>query len=137
MNELGEILAFSLMPVNVDDSKPLVRLFRRLFGKLFGDRGYLSQSLFEDMLEQGIKLVTKLRKNMKNCLPLLQEKLLLQKPNIIETVNEQLKNIFQIEHSRPRSPANVFSNVFAGLIADMRQAKKQRLIGQVAKKKLY
>jgi hypothetical protein len=130
INELGEILAFSLIPANVDDRKPVPRLVRRLFGKLFGDRGYLSQSLFEDLLEQGIKLVTKVRKNMKNRLMLLQEKLLLRKRNIIETVNDQLKNISQIEHSRHRSPANFFSNVFAGLIAYMRQPKNQQLIGQ-------
>jgi hypothetical protein len=108
----------------VDDRKPVPRLVRRLFGKLFGDRGYLSQSLFEDLLEQGIKLVTKVRKNMKNRLMLLQEKLLLRKRNIIETVNDQLKNISQLEHSRHRSPANFFANVFAGLIAYMRQPKK-------------
>lgn len=124
INERGEILAFSLTPANVDDRKPVPRLVRRLFGKLFGDRGYLSQSLFEDLLEKGIKLVTKVRKNMKNRLMLLQEKLLLRKRNIIETVNDQLKNISQIEHSRHRSPANFFINVFAGLIAYMRQDKK-------------
>jgi len=124
INELGEVLAFSLSPANVDDRKPVPHLVRRLFGKLFGDRGYLSQSLFEDLLEQGIKLVTKVRKNMKNRLMLLQEKLLLRKRNIIETVNDQLKNISQIEHSRHRSPANFFSNVLAGLIAYMRQPKK-------------
>lgn len=124
INELGEILAFSLTPANVDDRKPVPHLVRRLFGKLFGDRGYLSQSLFEDLLERGIKLVTKVRKNMKNRLMLLQDKLLLRKRNIIETVNDQLKNVSQIEHSRHRSPANFFSNVFAGLIAYMRQPKK-------------
>lgn len=74
---------------------------------------------------------------MKNCLMLLLEKLLLQKRNIIEIVTDQLKKISQIEHSHPHSPANFFSNIFAGLIADMRQAKNQRLIGQIAKKKLY
>jgi hypothetical protein len=97
---------------------------RRLFGKLFGDRGYLSQSLFENLLEQGLELITKLRKNMKNRLMLVRDKLLLRKRNIIETVNDQLKNISQIEHSRHRSPTNFFINVFAGVIAYIWQPKK-------------
>jgi hypothetical protein len=124
INERGEILAFTVTPGNVDDRKPVPKLVRRLFGKLFGDRGYLSQSLFENLLEQGLELITKLRKNMKNRLMLVRDKLLLRKRNIIETVNDQLKNISQIEHSRHRSPTNFFINVFAGVIAYMWQPKK-------------
>ena len=89
-------------------------LARALFGKLFDDRGYISQALFEQLWERGVQLITKLRKNMKNKLLPLFDKLLLRKRSIIETVNDQLKNISQIEHSRHRSPFNFFVNLMAG-----------------------
>lgn len=124
INEVGEILAFTLTPGNVHDCKPVPKLVKHLFGKLFGDKGYLSQSLFESLLEQGLQLITSVRKNMKNRLMILRDKLLLRKRNIIETVNDQLKNISQIEHSRHRSPMNFLINVLAGLVAYMRQPTK-------------
>lgn len=124
INERGEGLAFTLSPGNVDDRKPVPRLVRRLFGKLFGDKGYLSQSLFETLLEQGVQLITGIRANMQNRLMVMNDKLLLRKRFIIETVNDQLKNQSQIEHSRHRSPVNFVVNVLAGWIAFMWQPKK-------------
>jgi Transposase DDE domain len=124
INEYGEVLAFTLTPGNVDDRKPVPRLVKRLFGKLFGDKGYLSQSLFETLLEDGLRLITGIRANMKNRLMLMSDKLLLRKRYIIETINDQLKNQSQIEHSRHRSPVNFVVNVVAGLIAYMWQPKK-------------
>ena len=61
---------------------------------------------------------------MKNRLMLMSDKLLLRKRFIIETINDQLKNQSQIEHSRHRSPVNFVVNVVTGLIAYMRQPKK-------------
>lgn len=124
VNERGEVLAFPLTAGNVDDRKPVPQLVKRLFGKLFGDKGYLSQALFNTLLEQGLQLITHVRANMKNRLLLLQDKLLLRKRYIIETINDQLKNQSQIEHSRHRSPVNFVVNVLAGLIAYMWQPKK-------------
>lgn len=124
INEQGEILAFTLTPGNVDDRKPVPKLVTRLFGKLFADKGYLSQSLFATLLEQGVQLITGIRANMKNRLMLLRDKLLLRKRYIIETINDQLKNQSQIEHSRHRSPVNFVVNVVAGLIAYMWQPRK-------------
>jgi hypothetical protein len=124
INEYGEVLAFTLTPGNVDDRKPLPKLVKALFGKLFGDKGYLSQALFETLLEQGLQLITGVKANMKNRLMLMSDKLLLRKRFIIETVNDQLKNQSQIEHSRHRSPVNFVVNVLAGLIAYMWQPKK-------------
>jgi hypothetical protein len=123
VNECGELVAFQLTPANTDDRQPVPTLSRRLFGKLFGDKGYLSQQLFEQLFEQGIKLITMVRKNMKNRLVLLQEKLLSRQRSIIETINDQLKNISQIEHSRHRSVNNFVVNLFAGLIAYCHQEK--------------
>jgi hypothetical protein len=111
----------------VDDHDPVSELTRSLFGKLFGDRGYISQSLFEQLWEQGVQLVTKVRKNMKNKLLPLFDKLLLRKRSIIEAVNDPLKNISQIEHSRHRSPVNFFVNLIAGLVAYTFREKKPSL----------
>jgi hypothetical protein len=124
ITEQGEILAFTLTPGNVDDRKPVPKLVKQLFGKLFGDKGYLSLPLFDSLLEQGLQLITGIRTNMKNRLMQMSDKLLLRKRYIIETINDQLKNQSQIEHSRHRSPVNFIVNVVAGLIAYMWQPKK-------------
>lgn len=124
INQYGEILAFALTPGNVDDRKPVPKLVKALFGKLFGDKGYLSQSLFKTLWEHGLQLITGIKTNMKNRLMLMSDKLLLRKRFIIETINDQLKNQSQIEHSRHRSPINFVVNVVAGLIAYMWQPKK-------------
>jgi hypothetical protein len=128
INDRGEILACQLTPGNVDDREPVPALCKGLFGKLIGDRGYISQALFEQLLETfDVQLITRLRKNMKNQLMPLVDKLLLRKRSIIETVNDQLKNISQIEHTRHRSPVNCFINILAGLIAYCHQPKKPSL----------
>ena len=96
-------------------------------GKLFGDKGYISQDLFERLLKEGLQLITHLRKKMKNKLMPLIDKLLLRKRSLIETINDQLKNICQIEHSRHRSVFNFMVNLFAGLVAYTHMEKKPRL----------
>ena len=129
VNDRGELLAFCLTPGNVDDRQPVPRLVRRLFGRLFGDKGYISLALAEHLLlTQGLRLITKLRKNMRTVLMPLADKLLLRKRAIIESINDQLKNISQIEHTRHRSPLNFLVHLFAGLIAYCRQPKKPALI---------
>ena len=127
VSDLGELLAVHLTPGNVDDRKPLEGMTKDLYGKLFGDRGYLSQALFETLYERGLELVSSLRKNMKNQLMLISDRLLLRKRFIIETISDQLKNISQIEHTRHRSPANFAVNLLAGLIAYTHQPKKPSL----------
>lgn len=124
VNEQGELLAVHLTPGNIDDRKPLPEMTKDLFGKLFGDKGYLSQALFEELFERGLELITSLRKNMKGQLLLLSDRLLLRKRFIIETINDQLKNISQVEHTRHRSPANFAVNLLAGLIAYTHQPKR-------------
>ncbi|GAB4471645.1 MAG: IS982 family transposase [Anaerolineales bacterium] len=112
VNERGEILQFCITPGNVDDRKPVPKLAQRLFGKLFGDKGYVSQQLAQQLREMfNVQLITKLRANMKNQLMLLSDRLLLRRRAIIETIIDQLKNISQIEHSRHRSVTNFFVNV--------------------------
>ena len=127
VNDQGELLAFCLTPGNTDDRKPVPQMTKAIFGKLFGDKGYISQALFEQLLEAGIQLVTGIRKNMKNQLVPLIDKLLSRKRSIIETINDQLKNISQIEHTRHRSVTNCMINIVAGLIAYTHQEKKPAL----------
>lgn len=127
VNDRGELLAVALTPGNTDDRQPVPQLARELFGKLFGDKGYISGPLATQLLDQGLELITSVRRNMKNRLMLLVDKLLLRKRSIIETVNDQLKNISQIEHTRHRSPINFLVNLFAGLIAYCHQPKKPSL----------
>jgi hypothetical protein len=117
VNDQGELLAFHLTPGNVDDRKPVAKLARGLYGKLFGDRGYISKALQEVLSEQNLQLITKIKKNMKNRLLSVWDQLLLRKRALIETINDQLKNICQIEHTRHRSTVNFLVNVMAALIA--------------------
>lgn len=119
INEYGEIIAFDISTGNVDDRNPGVieRLTNRLKGKLFGDRGYLSKTLFQNLYSRGIQLFTKLKRNMKSTILSLQDKLLLNKRGLIETVNGQLKSLCQVEHTRHRSVHNFFVNTLAAIAA--------------------
>lgn len=118
INDKGEILDFIITPGNIDDRKPLsdMNLHKRIFGKLFGDKGYISKDLFEKLFIDGVHLITKIKKNMKNSLMLLQDKIALRKRALIETVNDELKNICQVEHTRHRSFNNFITNLLSGLI---------------------
>lgn len=127
INDCGELLGVMITAGNVDDRKPVPAMTKKLFGKLFGDRGYISQKLFEELYERGLQLITKLKKNMKNKLMPMIDKLLLRKRALIETVNDQLKNIRQIEHTRHRSKINFLVNLLAALIAYTYQEKKPSL----------
>lgn len=127
VNDRGDLLACCLTPGNIDDRTPVPQMVKRLRGKLFGDRGYISAPLTELLFEQGLHLITRLRKNMKNRLIHLSDKLLVRKRAIIESIIDQLKNISQIEHSRHRSPTNFVVHLIAGLIAYSHQDKKPSL----------
>ncbi|WP_270776980.1 IS982 family transposase [Segatella buccae] len=119
INDRGEIIQWQLTPGNVDDREPLKdrHFTEKLFGKLFADRGYVSQDLFEALFVDDIHLVTRIRKNMKNSLMNLYNKILLRKRTLIETVNDELKNVCQIEHTRHRSVDNFVANLVSGIIA--------------------
>ena len=119
INDKGEILDFIITTGNIDNRKPLsdMNLHKRIFGKLFGDKGYISKDLFEQLFIDGVHLITKIKKNMKNSLMLLQDKIALRKRALIETVNDELKNICQVEHTRHRSFDNFVTNLLSGLIA--------------------
>ena len=127
INDQGEILAFQLTPGNTSDVSRVDSLSQGLFGKLFGDKGYISAYLANQLLKRGLKLFTSLRSNMKQKLMTLEDKILLRKRTLIETVNDQLKNISQIEHTRHRGRENFLVNLLSGLIAYTHQPKKPSL----------
>ena len=103
INDKGEILNFMFTPENVDDREPLKqgKFLENIKGKLCADKGYIGQALFENPFLNGIQLVTKVKNNMKNSLMSIADKILLRKRALIETVNDELKNIEQREKSLP------------------------------------
>jgi len=119
INDKGEILNFMFTPGNVDDREPLKgeQFLKNIKGKLCADKGYIGQCLFESLFTNGIQLVTKARNNMKNSLMSVADRILLRKRALIETVNDELKNIAQIEHSRHRSFDNFLANSLSAIAA--------------------
>ena len=117
INHLGEIVSLKLTKGNEDDRSPVSEMADGLFGKLYGDKGYISKALTGELLEKGVELITTVRKNMKKKFISLWDRALLKKRFIIETVNDQLKNISYIEHSRHRSIHGFMLNLIGGLIA--------------------
>ena len=120
-------MALSITQGNVDDRQPVERMTEGLEGKIFGDKGYIGQNLFEELLEKGLKLVTSRKKNMKPKIMEIEDKILLRKRSIIETVNDHLKNVCQIEHSRHRSTKNFVVNLFAGIVNYILLPKKPHI----------
>lgn len=112
---------------HADDRTPVPQLTRGLQGRLFGDRGYISQKLVSQLFERGLQLITRLRRNMKPRPLPPEDRALLRKRAIIKSINGQLKNISQIEHTRHRSPVNFLVNLVSGLIAYCHQPKKPSL----------
>lgn len=119
INDKGELLNFVITQGNVDDREPLKnkKFVNKLKGKLYADKGYISKALTELLFMDGLHLITNIRNNMKNTLMELKDKIMLRKRSVIETVNDELKNMCQVEHSRHRSFGNFITNLISGLIA--------------------
>ncbi|GFY65346.1 NAD(P)-dependent oxidoreductase [Trichonephila inaurata madagascariensis] len=121
INEIGEIQG---VKANVDDRKPVPDLTRKLVGLLFEDKGYIKKDLFLKLLNRNLKLVTKIKRGMRNALISLNEKIFLRKRSIIETVFGYLKNRLEVEHTRHRSPVNFLVHIFSTLISYSLKRKK-------------
>ena len=117
VNHHGEIVAAKVTTGNVHDTKPVEELARNLPDKLYGDKGYLSKALEANLFEKGVQLITTVRKNMKAKAMSLWDRAMLSKRFIIETINDQLKNVSFIEHSRHRSVNGFTLSLMAGLVA--------------------
>ena len=124
VNSSGELMAVKLTRAKVDDREVVEDLSDGLMGKLIGDKGYISKTLKEKLFQNGIELITKVRKNMKKISLDGFDKLLLRKRAVVETVIDQLKNISQIEHTRHRSIENFLLNIVSGLTAYQLSPKK-------------
>ncbi len=118
-NEKGELINFMLTRANVDDRDENVfnRLTDNVLGKIYADKGYISQTLFSRLFSNGIHLVTGLKSNMKNKLLSIYDKIMLRKRSVIETINDELKNVAQAVHSRHRSVFNFSMNILSALAA--------------------
>lgn len=127
INDSGEILSCQITPGNVDDRTNLSSMTQGITGQLFGDKGYIKKELFEQLLSHGLQLITPLKSNMINKLVPMNDKILLRKRSVIETVNDQLKNISYLVHSRHRSLHNFMLNLITALIAYTHQPKKPGL----------
>lgn len=116
-NERGELVNFVLTRANLDDRNESVidTLTDKVFGKLYADKGYISQSLFGHLWDDGIHIVTGLRSNMRQQLMPIYDKIMLRKRSIIKSVNDMLKNVAQLVHSRHRSVPNFLMNLLAAL----------------------
>jgi hypothetical protein len=126
VNHQGGIVAAKITPANVHDTKPVADMVFSPMDKLYADKGYISKALSSDLLEKGVTLVTNVRKNMKAKAISLWDRAMLSRRFIIETINDQLKNISQIEHSRHRSVHGFMLNMIAGLIAyQLKESKPQ------------
>lgn len=115
-NDRGEIMSCSFTKASTSDLKPVIKLAKHLKGKLFGDKGYISQKLSEELRAQGVELITRLKKNMKNKLMNIKDKILLYKRSIVETIFGKVKQSGTFEHSRHRSPINAFCHILSALI---------------------
>lgn len=116
INEKGQLHKVKLTKGNIDDRTPVLDLVEGLEGLLFGDKGYIKADLFQELYEKGLKLITGIKKNMKNQIMLWLEKLLLRKRPIIETVLSVLKNTLELEHTRHRSITNAFVHILSTLV---------------------
>ena len=104
MNHKSELMAIKITHGNTDDRAGLEGLVAGLEGKLLADKGYISKHLFKRMWVRGLHLLTGIRKNMKNYLMPIMDKLLLRKRFVVETLLGKLKSEMGLEHSRHRAP---------------------------------
>ena len=118
INEHGEIIRFLLTSAHISDNNEMVltSMLEDIKGCCYGDKGYLSK-LFEWFYEKGLKLVTKVRKNMKQLPCPKKEAIRLRKRGVIESAFDILTSVLDIEHTRHRKPDNAFAHIFAGLAA--------------------
>src|SRR4051794_31686127 len=117
INHKGQVMALKIPPGNTADSTVLDEITRHLVGKLYADKGYIGQDLFKTLWQRGLHLITGIRRNMRNHLMPLGDKILLRKRFVIETVLDILNSEMGLEHSRHRSVTNAMVHVLSCLVA--------------------
>ena len=116
-NHLNEIVAVKLTPGNVSDTAPVPSLVKGLSGKLFGDKGYLGKKLAHRLLQQGLALMTRVRKNMKSLPMTIADKMLLNARNMAETIIGHIKAFSSLNLPKHRSVTNAFIHIIAAITA--------------------
>jgi hypothetical protein len=118
INHLGQIVNVIFSKANVaDNNKKLLReITKQFIGLLIGDKGYIT-SIKDELLENGINLVTKPRKNMKPTKHTPEVEYYKKHRGLIETTNGLLKEKANIQHTRHRSTANFELNLWAAIVA--------------------
>jgi hypothetical protein len=124
VNRLGDILSVKITEGNVDDRNPIPDMVNALSGKLYGDKGYLGKALASQLQDKGVELIINIRKKMKKVAISKWDKKMLSKRYLIETINDQVKNISYVEHTRHRSITGFVVNMLGGLIAYCLQKNK-------------
>lgn len=119
INAVGEIMNCIISPAALADNnfQMMQQLFKGLKGYVFADKGFISQKAFEYFYLHGLKLITTIRRNMKSKLMPVFERLLRGKRGIIESVNDILVTVCDIDHTRHRSPINCVAHAYAGVAA--------------------
>lgn len=116
IDDKGNLMSAKLTKGNVDDRSVVPQMTADMHGFLFADKGYISRELFLRLLARGLKLITGIKHNMKNILMTFEEKILLRKRSLVETVFDYLKNKLMLEHSRHRSFVNMLVHIVSTLI---------------------
>ena len=88
-------MAIKITKGNIDDRTPVAALTKKLKGAIYDNRGYIGADLFKTLYKKGLKLITGIRKNIKNSLINLVDKKLLSKRFYIETIFGFLKNFHE------------------------------------------
>ena len=117
VDDRGQLVSFLVTPGHVDERQRLRKMAKFIKGKLFGDKGYISKALAEELWDKGVQLVTRVRRHMKPVVLDDFDNLWLRNWSLIETINDQLKNISQLEHSRHRSLTGFMLNLVAAWVA--------------------
>lgn len=120
-------MSVKITPGNVDDRAALKQLSKDLTGKCYADKGYIGKDIFKHLWQKGLHLITAIRRNMKNKLMPMIDKVLLRKRFLVETVLGQIKTCTNIDHSRHRSPINAIVNIIAALVAYSYKTKKPKI----------
>ena len=127
INNKGEIMALKITPGNVDDRATLDAMTKGLEGKLFADKGYISRKLFKRLWVRGLHLITGIRKNMKNYLMPMVDKLMLRRRFIVETVFDALKSQLGLVHTRHRSTKNAMVHILSCIAAYQLSPNKPKM----------
>jgi Transposase DDE domain len=127
INHQGQIMAVKITKGNADDRTPVAEITSGLQGIIAADKGYISKKLFDECYRKGLKIITGIRKTMKNILMPFAEKAILRKRFFIETQFDILKNVMTAQHTRHRSPISFLVNLLAAIIAHQITHPMQKL----------